>query len=199
MAGFSLSPVGKRQAADTATRLGELNITGILSSPLARATETAAALAALHAIDVETDERLTEWGLANRWKGVKWEELPDAFPGELEAYLASPGDLPFAPESLQEAARRVEEAITEFRERSPEGDIVIVGHQDPLQAARLHMTGRNFERFHDGKPEHGSVVTLISSIGSDSSNDPDWIEATYWAPEQGTAFPPLSETPESRT
>lgn len=189
--GFHLSTTGRRQAADTADHLGTLNVVGILSSPLDRATETAAAIAALHGLDVATDERLTEWGLSKRWEGVAWEALSQHFPGELEAYLENPSELPFAPESLRDVATRVQGAIDEFRQEARDGDIIIVGHQDPLHAARLSMTGRSFAQFHDRKPGHGSVTTLVSSIGSDSSNDPDWLEATYWEPDQNAAFPPI--------
>jgi broad specificity phosphatase PhoE len=188
--GFHLNAVGRRQAAEAADHLGELNVTGVLSSPLERAQETAAAVAALHGLEVIAEERLTEWSLSNRWQGVAWEDLPSRFPGELEAYLSDPTALPFAPEQLSDAAGRCIAAITEFRDASPDGDLVIVGHQDPIQATRLAMTGRSFDGFHAAKPGHGSVTTLVSSIGSDSSNDPDWLEATYWEPEQHTAFPP---------
>jgi broad specificity phosphatase PhoE len=188
--GFHLNVTGKRQAAETADHLGELTVTGIISSPLDRSTETAAAIAALHGLDVAVDDRLTEWSLSNRWQGVPWEELPTRFPGELEAYLADPTKLPFAPEQLSDAAGRCIEAITEFRLATPDGDLVVVGHQDPMQATRLTMTGRSFDGFHANKPAHGSVTTLVSSIGSDSSNDPDWLEATYWEPEQDQVFPP---------
>jgi broad specificity phosphatase PhoE len=189
--GFHLNIVGKRQAADTADRLGELNVTGIISSPLERATETAAAIAALHGLDVVADDRLTEWTLSGRWQGVVWEDLPDRFPGELEAYLADPTALSFAPEQLQDTANRCIAAITDLRNTAPDGDLVVVGHQDPIQAARLAMAGRSFQDFHSSKPGHGSVTTLVSSIGSDSSNDPDWLEATYWEPEQHSSFPPV--------
>lgn len=189
--GFHLSSNGKRQAAETANRLGELNVAGVVSSPLDRAVETAQAIAALHGLQVTTDERLTEWALATRWEGIVWEDLPSRFPGELEAYLDNPADLRFAPETLAQVAARVSQAIDDLLADLPDGDMVVVGHQDPLHATRLAMTGRSFERFNDSKPGHGSVTTLVSSIGSDSSNDPDWVEATYWEPAQSEAFPPV--------
>ena len=188
ISGFHLSDRGRAQAAEVANRLGDLEIGRILSSPLERATETAAAIAATHVIDVEEDERLTEWGLASRWQGVRWDDVNQTFPGELDAYLSNPTDLAFSPESLSALAKRVTEAIQQFRADTPGGDIVVVGHQDPLHAARLVLTGRSFEAFHDPKPGHESVTTLVSSIGSDSSNDPDWLEATYWEPDQGVSF-----------
>ena len=87
------------------------------------------------------DLRLTEWRLGGRWNGVVWEDLPTTFPGELEAYLDHPADLPFSPESLEEAAQRMAALVGELGEQHPGAAAVLVSHQDPVQAARLLLTG----------------------------------------------------------
>lgn len=188
--GFGLSERGRFQAAAVADRLGDRTVAGVLSSPLDRAVQTATAIASLHALHPQIDERLTEWKLSGRWSGVVWEDLPREFPGELEAYLDHPDDLPFSPESLDDLASRVTEAILEFRAAVPEGDLVVVGHQDPIQAARLAITGRSLAGLPTDKPGHGGVVSLVSNISADAHSDADWVEGPYWEPEQDRTFPP---------
>lgn len=157
--GFGLSERGLRQAAAAAVRLAGRPVRRIVSSPLDRAVATAEAVARPHGLDVATDPRLTEWDLSSRWGGHRWPDLPAKFPGELEAYLADPATLPFSPESLTEVGARCVAAI-EAAWSAGDGDVVIVSHQDPTEAARRTLTGRDFEHFHRSKPAHATIVTL---------------------------------------
>jgi len=175
--GFSLSPLGLAQAQATAHRLRHAPVSIVVSSPLERAISTATAIAATHGVEVLTDERLTEWRLASHWAGVKWDDLPEVFPGELEAYHTHPLELPFSPESLLTMAKRVAGAAVEWSFRGPDGDVVIVSHQDPIHAARRLLTGSGFGDYHVDKPEHCSVSSLTTS-------DDGWTMTGYWAPEQ---------------
>jgi broad specificity phosphatase PhoE len=111
-----------------------------------------------------------------------WENLPIERPGQLEAYLEHPWDLSFGVESLSALAARMQEVLLRLHERHVEGDVVVVSHQDPVQAARLAITGRPLETQHEDKPQHCSVITLRP--GS------QWHELTAWAPDQGETFPP---------
>ena len=182
--GFGLSEHGRAEAAETADRLSSLPITNIVASPLQRAQETAAVIADALGLHVTSDSRLTEWALAGRWSGVVWEQLPERFPGELEAYLTHPERLSFSPEPLNDLAGRVAAAASDAA-ASAEGEVVLVSHQDPIQAGRLSLTGRPLADLPQGKPDHCSVVTL-------ARGEP-WHELEYWVPastDQGAAFPP---------
>lgn len=174
--GFGLSELGWRQVEAAADHLAGLDVTAVVSSPLQRAVETAAAIAAVHRIAVTTDPRLREWELGNRWAGRPWDALDSAFPGELDAYLADPADLPFAPESLADVAVRVAAAAEQaWDTRRRPGHVVLVGHQDPMEAGRRRLCGRGLQRFHDAKPGHAAVVSLVpTGVG--------WDEADVWAP-----------------
>ncbi len=160
LAGYGLSDEGQAQAASSGQRLQSRPVSAVWSSPLQRALETAAAVARVHLLPVRVDPRLTEWLLADGWEGAAWGELPSLRPGELEAYLAGPVDLPFSSESLDQLARRVGNAVIELEQRHPNGELVVVGHQDPTQAARLWLTGRPLTGLHEDKPEHASIVSL---------------------------------------
>ena len=111
--GYRLSAKGREQATAAGRYLAARPVRRIIASPLDRATETAGLISTITGCVVVTDPRLTEWGLGVRWRGTTWPALPIVFPGELEAYLAHPQDLPFAPESLTEVADRMSAAIAD--------------------------------------------------------------------------------------
>jgi len=182
--GFELSDLGRRQAREAARYLSSQPIVAVWSSPLERALSTAAVIAARSDLPVLVDEELTEWRIADDWAGIVWEDLPTERPGELEAYLERPWDLPFGGESLADLAQRMRDVLLRLHERHTEGDVVVVSHQDPVQAARLAVTGRSLEFQHADKPAHCSVISL--QPGS------QWRESTNWAPDQGEVFPPAS-------
>lgn len=184
--GFRLSPAGRRQAGAAAAYLAPAEADLLFCSPLLRARETARIIGRRLGLTPVLDERLTEWRLGTRWAGVCWEDLPAAFPGELEAYLHHPADLPFSPESLAAAADRVIALVEELGRAHSGRRAILVSHQDPIQAARLALTGRRLEDLHMDKPAHGSVLTL--SPGS------PWLPAAAWSPPGPAApFPPVPD------
>jgi broad specificity phosphatase PhoE len=175
--GFGLSKRGKVQAAATGARLANAHLAAIVSSPLERALATAFAISDQNGCAVSTDERLTEWKLSTRWAGVRWESLPDVFPGELASYLDHPADLPFSPESLDDLGKRIAGTVCDWAQGRNGGDIAFVSHQDPIHSGGRILTGAGFQDYHDGKPEHSSVLTVAPENGL-------WKIADYWAPEQ---------------
>lgn len=174
--GFTLSDLGMRQAQAATAHLADRGADVVVASPLERAVETAAIVARGLEVPVTTDERLTEWRLSNRWAGVRWDDLPERFPGELEAYLATPDVLPFSPEPLADVADRGAAAIAELGARHPGAAAVVVSHMDPVQALRLHLVGRPLAELGDNPPGHATVITLVSDNGA-------WREASVWTPE----------------
>ncbi|MDX2343832.1 MAG: histidine phosphatase family protein [Acidimicrobiia bacterium] len=175
--GFALSEHGREQAAATAARLADLDLDALVSSPLDRAVATAFAISEQNGRSVSTDQRLTEWKLGQRWAGVVWEELAEVFPGELAAYLEDPLDLPFSPESLDTMAKRMAAVVCDWVQMTGGGEVAFVSHQDPIHAVSRLLTGIGFDDYHDGKPEHCSVLTLAAEGGL-------WSVVDYWAPEQ---------------
>jgi len=174
--GFGLSTRGRQEATAAAERLDAADV--VITSPLQRATETAAIVAAVHGVEIVVDDDLSEWRLLRRWRGHRWEDLAVEFPGELAAYLGHPWDLPFSPESLEDLAIRTTGAIRRWRSEST-GSLVIVSHQDPIQASRLSLAGRPLARFQDDKPGHGSLIELRAGPGSIEA---PWLERSSWAP-----------------
>jgi broad specificity phosphatase PhoE len=173
--GFPLSETGIGQARAVSRYLGSQPIVAVWCSPLQRALETAVPIAGRNGVPVLVDEDLIEWSLLSRWAGTKWADLPTAYPGELETYLDHPDRLDFGDETLDMLAQRMTAAIKRIEARSDAGDVVVVGHQDPIQAARLALTGRSLSGLHTDKPTHASVTTLVPGAS--------WQELSFWEPE----------------
>ncbi len=174
--GYPLSDLGAVQARSASRFLGSQPIVAVWSSPLQRALETAASIAKRCGLAVMVDDALIEWSLLSRWAGTPWVDLATSHPGELEAYLEHPNHLGFSDESLEDLARRMVDAVHRIDARHEAGDVVVVGHQDPIQAVRLALTGRDLSTLHTDKPTHASVITLTPGT--------PWREVAMWEPEQ---------------
>jgi broad specificity phosphatase PhoE len=177
---FGLSTLGVEQARKVGRYLGPRAVVAIWSSPLERSLRTAEEIAARSGVPVRVDPDLTEWETIDRWRGQTWSDIPSRFPGELEAYLEHPENLPFESETLDNLADRMATVARRLDQEHPHGDVVIVSHQDPIQAARLRLQGAPLAGLHDDKPGHGAVVSLRPG--------PTWVEETVWTPGDTPGF-----------
>jgi broad specificity phosphatase PhoE len=125
-----LSDVGRAQAAALANALQHDAVVRVVASPLARAQETAAVIAAQHGLDVETDERLIEIDYGE-WDGVPLRLVPaeDWATWRRDATFVPPGG-----ESLVAVQARVASFCAEVVSES-ETVIVAVSHVSPIKAA----------------------------------------------------------------
>ncbi len=178
--GYGLSTLGLEQARKVGRYLGPRPLVAIWSSPLERSLRTAEEIAARSGVPVRVAPELTEWGLTDRWQGYRWEDLATKFPGELEAYLADPSQLDFTPEPLEDLADRMAEVSRRLDVEHPHGDVALVSHQDPIQAARLRLIGSPLHQLHDDKPNHGTVLTLRPGA--------TWQVETSWSPGDTPGF-----------
>jgi broad specificity phosphatase PhoE len=178
--GFDLSPHGLEQARRVGRYLGPRPVVAIWSSPQQRSLRTAEEIASRSTVPVRVHPDLTDWQLTERWRGHPWGTLSSRFPGELEAYLEHPSRLEFVDEQLGEVADRVAAVARQLDEEHPHGDVVIVSHQDAIQAARLHLTGAGLESLHNDRPPNGAVITLRPGQ--------TWREETSWEPGDSPRF-----------
>jgi broad specificity phosphatase PhoE len=180
MPGFDLSPRGIEQARRVARYLGPRPVVAIWSSPRQTALRTAEEIAARSSVPVRVHPDLTDWALMERWRGHPWNSLSELFPGELEAFLAHPTRLDFAEEQLADMATRVARVARALDAEHPHGDVVIVSHQNAIQAARLLLTGTDLSQLHEERPVDGSVLTLRPG--------PAWRLETTWDPGSRPRF-----------
>jgi broad specificity phosphatase PhoE len=148
-ADVELSALGKGQAEQVAawsrtvatTVSGRTVIGELWSSPLRRARETAAAIAAALGLDVMVDEGLAELH-AGIFQGHLWADLEATFPAEVARWRS--GDVDYCipgGESRAQLAARGRAALESLAARDTPG-MIVVAHGGVLTAALGSMLGR---------------------------------------------------------
>ena len=107
----------------------------VVSSPLARAVDTAALLG----LDcpVEVDERWIELDYGE-WDGMPFADVPRA---EWERWRGDAGYTPPGGESLDAVGSRVAAACADLLADAAERDVVVVSHVSPIKAAAAWALG----------------------------------------------------------
>ncbi|MBM0278126.1 bifunctional RNase H/acid phosphatase [Micromonospora tarensis] len=130
-----LSERGRAQARATAARVAELapSVAAVLSSPLSRCTATAASIAgALGDVPVRTEDDLIECDFG-QWEGRTFTEVREGWPGEMDAWLASPRIAPPGGESFTQVAERAHRVISGLLTAYPGETVVVVSHVSPIK------------------------------------------------------------------
>jgi probable phosphoglycerate mutase len=151
-----LDDTGRAQAAELAERAAEHGFAALWSSPLLRARETAAIVAARIGLEPQADERLMETD-AGDWTDLLFSDVQAKAPAEFAAFLA--GDPKFGfpgGESFAHQEQRVAAAL-EAVERG-ELPALVVCHGMVIRAALSGRAGR-WER-HAERVPNGALVPL---------------------------------------
>ncbi|MFI6478145.1 MSMEG_4193 family putative phosphomutase [Nonomuraea sp. NPDC050663] len=145
MPGVHLSEAGRAQAAALAERIRSVRLDAIVSSPLERCQETAAAVAEGRGLALETDERFVECGYGD-WTGRELKELAkEPLWGVVQAHPSAvtfPGG-----ESIPDMQARAVRAVREWNERfGGKGVYLVCSHGDVIKsivadALGLHLDG----------------------------------------------------------
>lgn len=155
---FHLSDLGREMAERVGQVLERRDITVITSSPLDRAQETAAPLAARKGIVVGTDDRLIE--ADNIFEGQRVSVGDGALrQPKTWRYLYNP----FRPswgEPYVEVAARMRAAVDAARALARGHEAVLVSHQLPVWIARLDAENRRF--VHDPRNRQCNLASLTS-------------------------------------
>jgi broad specificity phosphatase PhoE len=156
--GFHLSDLGKQMAERAAESLAERDVTVLRSSPLERAQETAAPLAARLGLEVGLDERVLE--STNRFEGMTFGKGRNALRNPLLwRHLWNP----FRPswgEPYDHIVGRMMAAVHDLRREAAGHEGVIVSHQLPIWTTRLHVEGRSF--LHDPRKRQCTLCSVTS-------------------------------------
>ena len=105
----------------------------IVASPLARAQQTAARIAAATSASVETDPRLIELDYGE-WDERRVADVPAAVAAQ---WRADPTFAPPGGESLADLRARVAPCESALRDRSRDGTAIVVSHVSPIKALIL--------------------------------------------------------------
>jgi broad specificity phosphatase PhoE len=129
-----LTERGRAQAEAAAKRIGDLDdVAGVVTSPLGRARETAAAVAAATGLQPVVDEGLIETDFGE-WEGLTFAEVQDRWPSEVDSWLKSVSTAPPGGESFAAAARRVRRSRDRIIAAFPGRTVVVVSHVTPIKA-----------------------------------------------------------------
>ncbi|RKS69165.1 broad specificity phosphatase PhoE [Motilibacter peucedani] len=158
--GFRLSELGLQMAERLGEVLGRREITHIVSSPLERAQQTAAPLAATLGLEVAVDPRVIEAG--NRFEGKTFGvgdgslRRPAIWPLLVNPFRPSWG------EPYVEIAARMRAAVADVRAAVRGGEAVIVSHQLPVWTMRRSYEGRRL--WHDPRNRQCSLASVTTLV-----------------------------------
>jgi broad specificity phosphatase PhoE len=156
--GFRLSELGERQAQAAGDWLATRDIGYLVSSPLERARQTAAPLAAATGLEVAVDERLLE--ADNKLQGRQVAGGKNLFRDPANwKYFVNPLR-PSWGEPYEQIADRVLAAARAARDATPTAEAVCVSHQLPVVCARRRAEGQHL--FHDPRKRQCALASITS-------------------------------------
>jgi broad specificity phosphatase PhoE len=156
--GYHLSDLGRKMADRVAEHLAGRDITHVVASPLERAQETAAPIAAVRSLETATDDRLIE--AENIFQGKTF--------GVGDGALKNPGNWkhlvnPFKPswgEPYVDQVVRMKAALDAARDAARGHEAVCVSHQLPIWIVRSFVERRRL--WHDPRKRQCTLASLTS-------------------------------------
>ena len=174
-AGLHLAEAGRQQAQRAAERIAQLTkVDAIYSSPLERARETAAPIAAALAVKqravkqlavkVHIDKGLVECDFGD-WTGAELKALMKL--PEWNTVQRAPSTFTFPNgESFTAMQNRIVGTIDRLRAKHPGGVVVCVSHADPIKAAVAHAMGTHIDLFQRIVISTCSVSAIAYGMGA---------------------------------
>ncbi len=185
--GYHLSELGRQMADVVAKHLADRDITYVVSSPLERALETAAPIAAAHHLEIAQDARLIE--AENHFQGLKFGvgdgslRHPRHWPKLVNPLRPSWG------EPYQEQAVRMLGAVESAKDQARGHEAVCVSHQLPIWTLRSFLEGRRL--WHDPRKRECS----LASVTTVHFEDDRVVAVTYDQPARALLPQPDPHTP----
>jgi len=162
--GLHLADSGRAQAQEVAERLAALKrVDAVYSSPLERARETAAPIAAARALKVVVERGLLECDFGD-WTGAALKDL--ARRPEWATVQRYPSGFRFpGGESFVEMSSRICASVVALHDRHPGGVVVAVSHADPIKAAVADALGTHLDLFQRIVVSPCSVTAVLYGTG----------------------------------
>lgn len=144
--GVRLNEAGRGEAAALAARLAAHPIAAVYASPLERAQETAAFVAAPHGLPVVTLPEVAEVDFGE-WTGRPMDELRPTPDWAGVQFHPSATRFPGGGETLLEAQARAVASIETTRARHVDECFAVVSHADVIKAVIAHYAGVHIDLF----------------------------------------------------
>jgi ribonuclease H / adenosylcobalamin/alpha-ribazole phosphatase len=173
-----LTDLGSRQADAAAKRIAAMDgLAGapIITSPLTRARQTAAAVAEATGGELELHDGLLETDFGE-WDGLTFTEAAERYPELHRAWIGDPTVVPPNGESLETVHERVLGARDDLLQRYPGQVIVVVSHVTPIKSFLRMGLGSGPELFYrlhldlaslsmvEFYPDQNTSVRLVNDI-----------------------------------
>lgn len=156
--GYRLSERGQEMAGLVAEHLAGADVIQVVSSPLLRARQTSAPIAAAHGLPVAVDQRVIESG--NHFEGLRV--------GHGAGRLSSPRHWPYLLNPLRPSwgepyrsqVARMVAAVQDLRAAAEGHEAVLVSHQLPIWVTRLSAEARPL--VHDPRRRQCGLCSVTS-------------------------------------
>ncbi|MEA2477499.1 MAG: hypothetical protein QOC87_1698 [Actinomycetota bacterium] len=138
-----LNEDGRLQALHAAEAFSTLALEAVYASDLARAAETARAIAASHDLEVQIDPRFSEIDQGD-WTGLSTDEIRKRWPdlwGPARHYSARPGG-----ESPSQVRERALAGLADVTSAHPDGNVVVVSHGGTIRWLGAEALGYDDKR-----------------------------------------------------
>ncbi len=161
VAGVGLSEAGRTQAASLAWHYAGVDVRAVLTSPVQRARETAAAIGGVAGRSPMIEQGIEEVDFG-AWAGRSFENLAGS-----EGWAAWNSARSLAPtpggESMLSVQARAVHALS--AQRAQGGTVIAVSHADVIKAVLAHVLGMSLDLLH--RVEVGPASRSIVVLGED--------------------------------
>jgi probable phosphomutase (TIGR03848 family) len=162
--GIHLNAHGREEADALLTRLEEIPVDAIYSSPLERCRETAAPLAHARRLSVRIRRGLIETGYGD-WTGRTISQLRRTTLWKTVERTPSAVRFPGGESLLEVQARAVDE-MNQIAAGHPNGTVVVVSHSDPIRLFIAHVAGAHVDHLHRLVVDTASVTAVSMDHGT---------------------------------
>jgi broad specificity phosphatase PhoE len=162
---FHLSELGKQMAKAAAEALADRDVTYVVASPLERAQETAAPIAAEFELEIATDTRLIE--SSNFFEGKNVSVGDGSFRNPRNWWVLRDPITPSWGEAYLMIATRMYAALQAARVAAEGHEAVCVSHQLPIWTLRRYVEKRRL--WHDPRRRQCGLASLTSFRFEDST------------------------------
>lgn len=169
----SLDAQGEQQAVRLAEALGDLPLCGLWSSPLRRAQQTLAPLAARCGLPVRLDARLAELD-QGELDGLPGHLLPERYPDFFAAWRADPTHVAVpGGETFGACQARMLAALREIAhaQAHAEGPVVVASHKMAIVGMLCAVLGLPLRRYRWLGQDNAAINLLWLAGGSDEKEE----------------------------
>ena len=175
-----LNDVGYAQARSLSSRLSNLPIASVYTSPLRRACTTAAILAKPHELELKVLDDLTEIRLGD-WEGLHMDEIKQRWPELWQQSRVDPSEVTLPNgESFKQVTERAIRAFDAITSANQDRQAAIVTHEAVVKVLVTHVLGTTnsiYRRFELSNASLSVIRIVNGNARLVTLNDTSYLEA----------------------